>query len=107
MIKDEYLTEFEKNTGIEQNQLKSLKFPIELPEEYINLLKIFNGGEGDVGEEYLVLHKAEELNEINKDYEMAEFDTKIFIIGSNGSGELIAIDFREKESILHIDSLYF
>tara|TARA_R110001583_G_C5332668_1_gene378502 strand:+ start:68 stop:475 length:408 start_codon:yes stop_codon:yes gene_type:complete len=99
MIKKEYLEEFEKNAGIEPENLNSLKFTIEIPQDYLEFLKEFNGGEGDVGEEYLVLHKAEELNEINTDYEIAEFDPKIFIIGSNGSGELIAIDTRKNSPI--------
>ena len=45
--------------------------------------------------------RREELNEINKDYEIAEFDPNIFIIGSNGSGELIAIG-RSKNSLIYI-----
>ena len=96
MIEEEYLVGFQKNSGLEESQLKLLEFPIELPEDYINLLKIFNGGEGEIGEEYLVLHQAEKLNDINADYKIAEFDANLFIIGSNGSGELIAIDARNK-----------
>ena len=56
MIKEEYLEEFEKNTGIEPEKLYSLKFTIEIPQDYLELLKEFNGGEGDVGEK----HRAQE-----------------------------------------------
>ena len=41
-----------------------------------------------------MLHQAEKLNDINADYKIVEFDTSLFIIGSNGSGQLIAIDAR-------------
>ena len=99
MINNNYLIDFEKNSGIEENHLNSLQFPVQLPNDYLDLLKNFNGGNGTVGEEYLILHKVEELIKINKDYKIAEFDNKFFIIGSNGSGELIALDTRKKNPI--------
>ncbi|SMC87895.1 SMI1/KNR4 family protein [Cellulophaga tyrosinoxydans] len=99
MIKYEYLKEFEGNSGITSEKLSFLKLPERLPEDYIELLKQFNGGEGEVGEEYLVLHKADELIEINKDIEIAKFDKNIFVIGSNGGGEFVAIDFRNEKPI--------
>jgi len=94
MIEPKYLKEFEANSGISVAQLEATKLPHRLPEEYIEVLKQFNGGEGDIGEEYLVLHSAQELQEINDDIEIAQFDKDIFIIGSNGGGEFIALDFR-------------
>lgn len=99
MINNNYLIDFEKNSGIEENHLNSLQFPVQLPNDYLDLLKSFNGGNGTVGEEYLILHKVEELIKINKDYKIAKFDNKFFIIGSNGSGELIALDTRKKNPI--------
>ena len=97
MIKSEYLEEFDANPGITSEQLRSLKLPERLPADYIELLKQFNGGEGFVSEEYLRLDKAEELIEVNADIEIAQFDKNIFVIGGNGGGEFIAIDFRGKK----------
>mgnify|MGYP003626296418 CR=1 FL=1 len=94
MIKNEYLAEFNSNSGITTESLISLKLPKRLPTDYIEFLKKFNGGEGFVGEEYLVLEKAEKLLERNKNYKIEEFDKNIFLIGGNGAGEGVAIDFR-------------
>lgn len=64
-----------------------------LPLPYIKFMKEHNGGEGDIGETWLVLFPLEELQKINDDYE-----TKIFlpghIIGTNGGGELYGIDAK-------------
>lgn len=41
-----------------------------LPADYVNVIKMYNGGEGDVGgESYLVLFPLEELEAVNADYE--------------------------------------
>ena len=79
-----------------------------LPNDYIEFMKRHNGGQGDIGETWLILYRLEELQEINDDYEI---DSQRFyfnlssgqwesiknvknksIIGSNGGGELYGID---------------
>lgn len=45
------------------------KLDFKLPGDYVNVIKVYNGGEGDVGKEsYLVLFALEELEEVNADY---------------------------------------
>ncbi len=51
-----------------------------------------NGGEGDIGEAWLVLFPLEELEEINYDYEIDKYLLGHIIIGSDGSGELYGVD---------------
>lgn len=63
-----------------------------LPKQYLEFMKMHNGGEGDIGETWFVLFPLEELQEINDDYCMEEFLPKHIIIGSNGGGELYGID---------------
>ncbi len=63
-----------------------------LPKDYIEFMKKHNGGEGDIGETWLILYPLEELQEINDDYEIEEFLPGHIIIGSNGGGELYGID---------------
>jgi len=63
-----------------------------LPNDYIELMKKHNGGEGDIGETWLILYPLEELQEINDDYEIEEILPGHIIIGSNGGGELYGID---------------
>lgn len=65
---------------------------IVLPESYIDFMKEHNGGEGDIGETWLVLYPMEELQEINDEFEISELLPGHIIIGSNGGGELYGID---------------
>ena len=63
-----------------------------LPNDYIEFMKKHNGGQGDIGETWLILYRLEELQEINDDYEIEVFLPDHIIIGSNGGGELYGID---------------
>ena len=99
MIKKEYLDKFDGNSGVSSELLNSIKLPERLPSDYIELIKNYNGGEGFVGEEYLILEKVEEFLEVNESCGIEEFDNNIFLIGSNGGGEAVAIDFRNKKPI--------
>lgn len=63
-----------------------------LPLQYIDFMKQHNGGEGDIGETWLILFPIEELQEINEEYCIEEFLPNHIIIGSNGGGELYGID---------------
>lgn len=65
---------------------------VTLPKQYLEFMKRHNGGEGDIGESWFVLYRLEELQEINDDYEIAEYLPDHIIIGSNGAGELYGID---------------
>ncbi|SRR6266487_5605684 len=65
-----------------------------LPDDYAQFLQQTNGGEGFVGNAYLILWRIEELLEMNKDYQVAEFAPGLFLFGSNGGGEAFAFDMR-------------
>lgn len=63
-----------------------------LPNEYVDFLRQANGGEGFLGDNYLVLWRAEEMIDFNVDYQTAELAPELFLIGSNGGGEAYAFD---------------
>ena len=65
-----------------------------LPLQSINFMKKHNGGEGDIGETWLILFRIEDLQEINDDYCIEEFLPGHIIIGTNGGGELYGIDIK-------------
>jgi hypothetical protein len=69
---------------------------ITLPQTYLELLAISNGGEGDLAIEpgWVALWPVESVLELNQQYELASFVPGLFGIGSNGGGELIALDAR-------------
>ena len=93
-----YLKDFNRNKGLNGEYLNSLELRNDLPKDYIELFNKFNGGEGFIADEYLVIHKAEDVNRINKEYGIENFDAEIFLIGNNGNGEAIGIDLRNKKS---------
>lgn len=83
--------EFEFNAPYNGEVIKKIN-EVELPEDYVKFMKKHNGGEGDIGEAWLVLYSLEELQEINDDYEIEQFLPDHIIIGSDGGGELYGID---------------
>jgi hypothetical protein len=69
---------------------------VDLPEEYLSLLRHSNGGEGELGVEpgWFQLWPTEEVLDLNRDYEVAEFAPGFFAFGSSGGGEILAFDLR-------------
>ena len=52
-----------------------------------------NGGEGFVGDDsYLMLWKVEELQQFNRDYEVAKYLDNVLLIGSSGGGDAYGFD---------------
>ena len=66
-----------------------------MPQDYRELLVEKNGGEGFLGENYLILWAAEELAQFNKEYEVQEYAPGLILFGSDGGGEGFAFDVRE------------
>ena len=80
-------------------EFNNVIYGVELPEEYVAFMKAHNGGEGNVGESWLVLFPIEELQEINDDYQEYLPEGNI-IIGSNGGGELFGVNNKGKYFIV-------
>lgn len=64
----------------------------EMPPEFLDFLRASNGGEGFLGDIYLVLWPAEDLVEMNGLYEVAKQAPGLFLFGSDGGGEALAFD---------------
>lgn len=74
-----------------------------LPEGYRRFLLEHGGGEGWIGEHYLVLWRASELASFNSDYGFPEHAPSLVAFGSNGGGEAFAFDKRsEMQSIVMV-----
>lgn len=80
-------------------EFNNVIYGVELPEEYVAFMKAHNGGEGNIGESWLVLFPIEELQEINDDYQEYLPEGNI-IIGSNGGGELFGVNNKGKYFIV-------
>jgi len=67
---------------------------LRLPEDYATWLQKMDGGQGFIGNAYLILWRVGELIKMNKAYAAAEFAPGLFLFGSDGGGEAFAFDTR-------------
>jgi SMI1 / KNR4 family (SUKH-1) len=68
---------------------------LKLPAEYVEFLKLTNGGEGFIGKNaYVMLWGVTELASMNQSYEVQEYVPGLLIIGSDGGGEAYGFDTR-------------
>lgn len=69
-----------------------------LPTEYIDFLKLTNGGEGFVGKNsYVMLWPIGDLPSMNQSYEVEKYVPGLVIFGSDGGGEAYGFDTRSAE----------
>ena len=68
---------------------------VKLPADYTAFLLKSDGGEGFVGDNYLVLWRAADLHRHNRGYSVGEAAPGLILIGSDGGGEGYALDGRE------------
>lgn len=64
----------------------------ELPKDYADFLKEHNGGEGFIGDNYIIFWKAEELADFNREYEVEQYAPGILLFASSGGGEGYGFD---------------
>lgn len=83
--------EFEFNGPYSGDDIKKINGVV-LPSDYVEFMRVHNGGEGDIGETWLILYPLDELQEINDDYEIEEVLPGHIIIGTNGNAEFYGID---------------
>lgn len=74
-------------------------FGCALPAHYKGFLSTHDGGEGFIGDQYLILWRAGELIDFNRDYEVAKYAPGLLLFGSNGGGEAFAFDTRQSEEM--------
>jgi hypothetical protein len=65
-----------------------------LPGDFREFLLLTNGGEGMIGENYVMLWNADELGEYNESYQVNQYATGLLLFGSDGGGEGFAFDTR-------------
>ena len=93
---DDLLEELNRNPGASAQAIRAAAEALkaELPSDYVAFLRASNGGEGMIGETYLILWKAEELTEMNTSYQVSEYAPGLLLFGSDGGGEAFAFDTR-------------
>jgi hypothetical protein len=64
---------------------------VSLPSDYLDFRQ-HNGGEGFIGENYIVFWRAEELADFNREYEVDKYAPGILLFGGDGGGEGYGFD---------------
>ncbi|MBJ9621825.1 SMI1/KNR4 family protein [Burkholderia multivorans] len=93
----ERLVDWHWNKGASDQSVLELVGQVEsrLPDDYLALMRRHNGGEGFIGNEYLMLWRVEDIVAFNREYEVAEYAPGLLLFGSNGGGEAYAFDTRD------------
>lgn len=73
----------------------SASFGVKLPKDYTDFLREHNGGEGFIGDSYIIFFKAEELVDFNREYEVEKYAPGILLFASNGGGEAYGFDTHD------------
>jgi hypothetical protein len=94
--KEKLLVKFSGNPPMDASFLQKLENEagFRLPEDYAQFLQKMNGGEGFIGSAYLILWRSDNLIEMNKAYQVADYAPGLFLFGSDGGGEAFAFDMR-------------
>jgi SMI1 / KNR4 family (SUKH-1) len=77
------------NSGVDLKKISATEksLNITFPKDYITFLMWSNGGEGNIGENYISLWKIEDLAILNKEYQIQKYLSENFLgIGTDGGG---------------------
>jgi hypothetical protein len=91
----ELLISFNCNPPVSDSEIDAfeLKSGLQLPRDYTDFLKTWDGGEGFIGEDtYLILWRLDEILRFNIAYDVYKYAPGLMLIGSDGSGEAFAFD---------------
>lgn len=85
-----------KKPGATAEQIKQAEaaLGIEFPSDYKTFLSWSNGGEGQIGNIYFSFWSADEIKELNEDYQISKYLPGIVGIGTDGGGQCYALDYR-------------
>lgn len=91
------LTEGQLNGPAEISAVNGLstRLGVALPESYINFLNKHDGGQGFIGDNYVIFWRAEELADFNCEYDVETYAPGIILFASNGGGEGYGFDTED------------
>ena len=92
------LDEFNKNPGASTFCIQECEENLgrKLPAEYVEFLKTIEGGEGFIGNSYLILWRVDEIAPLNRSYEVEKDAPGFLAFGSDGGGEAYGFDMRDE-----------
>jgi SMI1 / KNR4 family. len=88
---------FYRNDSCDEKIIKKVETELkkDFPKSYVDFLFWSNGGEGEIGENYISLWDCENITQLNNDYGIQKYLTEDFVaFGTDGGGNCFAFDFR-------------
>ncbi|WP_153242676.1 SMI1/KNR4 family protein [Frateuria defendens] len=100
MSNREHWSNWALNGPVAVESLRSVESALgrHLPHGYRDFLQKNDGGEGFISDNYVILWRAEELIEFNREYEVEKYAPGLFLFGSDGGGEGYGFDMREQDA---------
>jgi hypothetical protein len=98
-----YLSAVEKNEGASTELIVEIqnKLDFELPHDYLELMKEFNGCEGEIGENsWLNMYSIEEIIEVNEDYKLLLGQIPDYFLFGKDSADT-GYAFHKKNKTIH------
>lgn len=97
MNKEFVLNDWKLNSGALEDTIRDAISELEcsLPADYVQFLQEHDGGEGFIGDNYLILWMVEELSPFNREYEVRQYAPGLILFGSSGGGEAYGFDTRD------------
>ncbi len=94
--RERLLGKFNGNLPADASSIRQVEtdMRLRLPDDYAQFLQQWDGGEGFIGNAYLILWRAGELIEMNKAYQVTDYAPGLFLFGTDGGGEAFAFDTR-------------
>ena len=85
-----------KKLSAETNVIQRLlmESELDLPEDYLEFLRLNKGSEDSFSDGWIYLWPAQEVLQLNRDYEIQQWVPGFFCIGSDGGGEGLCFDTR-------------
>ena len=91
------LANFIKKPPAIAEALSELRTAVQYPlsDDYLELLRAMDGGEGFVGKQYVRFYSVDQVLLIRRALGEAQLADDLVVIGSDGGGEALAYDFRQ------------
>lgn len=90
-----------KNENINKNVLGKIISLYNFPKEYLQFMEWSNGGEGNIGENYLYLWKIENTEQLNKDYNIQQYlGMDCYGFGTDGGDNCYCFDNKNGNKII-------
>ena len=93
-----------KRTGASAGAIRQAEaeLGVQFPSDFRSFLAWSNGGEGQIGNQYLNIWSSGEIRKLNDDYQIGRYLPGVVGIGTDGGGECYALDYRIDAKAPHL-----